>query len=62
MRLKRGRGNQRIRTRYHPVALPVSPSLLWEVRTKRTLGAIVVLFIVNLALIGSELQLSLVIE
>ena len=26
----------------------MSPSLLWEVRTKRTLGAIVVLFIVNL--------------
>jgi hypothetical protein len=25
-------------TRYHPVGLPVFPSLLWEVSTKRTLG------------------------
>lgn len=26
-------------TKYHPVSLPVSPSLVWEVRTTRTLGA-----------------------
>jgi len=28
------------RTRYHPVGLPVFPILSWDVRTKRTLGAI----------------------
>lgn len=38
------------RTRYQPVGLPVLPILLWEVRTKRTLGAILnVLFrLINL--------------
>ena len=27
------------RTKYQPVGLPVSPNLLWEVTTKRTLGS-----------------------
>jgi hypothetical protein len=27
-------------TRYHPVGLPVSPSLSWDVSTKRTFGDI----------------------
>jgi hypothetical protein len=52
VRLKKGRGKLRIRTRYHPVALPVSPSLLWEVRTKRTLGAIAIIFIVEVRRAG----------
>ena len=26
-------------TKYQPVGFPVSPSLSWEVRTKRTLGS-----------------------
>ncbi len=30
-----------MRTRYQPVGLPVLPSLSWEVRMMRTLGAIV---------------------
>jgi hypothetical protein len=33
----RGEGGRRL-TRYQPVGLPVSPSLLWEVRTTRILG------------------------
>lgn len=36
--VKGGRG----RTRYQPVGLPVLPSLLWEERTTRTFGTVMV--------------------
>jgi hypothetical protein len=39
--LGRGRGKL---TRYQPVGFPVSPNLSWEVRTKRTFGAILELY------------------
>lgn len=38
-------------TKYHPVGLPVSPSLVWEVRTTRTLGEDIVMLVMLLSLV-----------